>query len=79
MSSKIAPNSTVFDWYPWLKCNLRFCSRPSLSSYSVRFGIPTLQSTACGVACMFRFLQINCECLALYCDRVKQSHVNKRS
>lgn len=79
MSSKIALNSAVFDLYPWLKCNLRSCSRPSLSGYSMRFGIPTLQSTACGVACMFRFLQINCECLTLYCDRVKQSHVNKRS
>lgn len=63
--SEITPNCTRFlTFTPWLNYNLRFCSRPSSSFYSVMwFRIPTLQRTACGVGCMFRFLQINSVCL----------------
>lgn len=65
---------------PWLNYNLWFCSRPSSSIYSVMwFRVPTLQRTACGVGCMFRFLQINFVCLHLYFDKLNQSNVNKHS
>lgn len=79
--SKITPNCTTFlTFTPWLNYNLWFCSRPPSSIYSVMWSrIPTLQRTACGVGCMFRFLWINFVCLPLYCDRLNQSNVNKHS
>lgn len=79
--SEITPKCTRFlTFTPWLNYNLWFCSRPSSSIYSVMwFRIPTLERTACGVGCMFRFLQINFVCLPLVCDRLNQSNVNKHS
>lgn len=79
--SKITPNCTTFlTFTPWLNYNLWFCSRPSSSIYSVMwFRVPTLERTACGVGCMFRFLQLNFVYLPLHCDRLNQSNVNKHS
>lgn len=68
----------VSDFYLMLNYNLWFCSRPSSSIYSVMwFRIPTLQRSACGVGCMFRFLQMNFVWVPLCCDRLNQSNVNK--
>ena len=63
--SKMTPNCTEFSTFtPWLNYNLWFCSRPPSSICSVMwFPIPTLERTACGVGCLFRFLQINFVCL----------------
>lgn len=66
-----------FTFTPLLNFNLWFSSRPSSSI--MWFRIPTLQRTACGVGCMFRFLQISVVRFPLYCDRLNQSNVNKLS
>lgn len=73
--SKITPNSTVFDLCPWFNSVVLF----QAFSQQLQHVVDSSHITeyACGVGCMFRFLQINSVFLALYCDRVKQSNVNK--